>query len=104
MPDLDAISATGLRTYGDISVTDHRGFDTHPGNRQSAVPMRSAICFIVFVLALGACGSKGPVNADASPGADGQWVCQPAGDSWRCDQGDEPKPNSAPSPSSNEKE
>ena len=54
--------------------------------------MRSAFWSIVFILALGACGSKAPANGGDSGDGDEQWVCQPDDDRWECEQGDEPTP------------
>lgn len=56
--------------------------------------MRLLCWSIVCVLALGACGSKGPANAGASEQQGDQWVCQPDGDAWECDQGAEPPSDS----------
>ena len=58
--------------------------------------MKTAIWSIAVLLALGACGSKAPVNGGDSEDSDEQWVCQPDDDSWNCDQGDEPGPSQPP--------
>ena len=58
--------------------------------------MKTAIWSIAVLLALGACGSKAPVNGGDSKDSDEQWVCQPDDDRWECDQGDEPSPSPPP--------
>ena len=84
-----------------ISTTDHcvhrhGSFDSHSGSRQSARAMRSVCWFVVFVLALGACGSKAPENMGATGQGSQQWVCRPDGEAWDCDQGNETRPPAAP--------